>query len=193
MKKSKIYLLLSLFILVISISALGGYFYGKISAQKRAELDKEAAVKGALYDAQERISKEALGKAQEVLDNDKNKENTDAAKVVKEFYSLINERKFDEAWNLFSSDLKSKYFSSSKLKTEFANIDEVKVKELEFRTSGETSYLYSVTTTKENKNGTIKEESFFIRVHLDTLKEKWLIDQIDLKEKDTVKTIDTWR
>lgn len=184
MSKKAIFFIIIIILVFSSISGYGGFFYGTIKTKKKAELEKEAAIKGAIYDAKETLSKEAIEKAQEVLNVNGEGEKKEEIDLIKQFYSLINEKKYDEAWELISSDYKKVLFSVNGIKKDFINLKSIDIKEIEFRSDGETTSLYSVILEKTLINGTKEEENFFVRILSDTLRDKILIDGIDLKDKE---------
>ena len=180
MKKKSLIYILSTVSLVVITSGISGAFGHKIGKQEGA-LEKNAAVKGVEYDLREKLSEDALGKAQEVVNKDT--ENIDGQKTIKSFYESINEGKYEEAWSLLSPDYQKNLKSISSFKSSYRNIKSATLKDLEFRTSSTSSEVDAVTLdmsyitqTSSQKDG---EKSFYINTVGSN--DKWLIDEISEK------------
>lgn len=180
MKKKSLFYILSTVSLVVITSGISGVFGYKIGKQEGA-LEKDAAVKGIEYDLKEKLSEEALGKAQGVANKDT--ENIDGQKIIKSFYELINEEKYEDAWDLFSDDYKKTLKSANNFKYSFRNFKTIEVKNVEFRTSSPQSEMDIATLdiTYKTPNSTQKdgEKSFYINTVGED--DKWLIDEIEEK------------
>lgn len=186
--KLKHYLIFSIVLIIFSSgTAAGGYFYGTLTAKKKAELDKEAAVKGAIYDAQEKLNKEAIEKAKEVVGEVNDKNSFEASKAVKEFFSKVEGSDLEGAYALLSTDYKKTLYSKEGIKKIFAYAKNLKMTESEFRSSGDTSALFSVTLESTTANGQTKTDNYFVRLSKN-LAEEWKIESIELKEKQQINT-----
>lgn len=179
MKKNLFYILSTVSLVVIT-SGLSGVFGYKLGKQEGV-FEKEAAVKGIEYDLREKLSEEALGKAQEIVNKDI--ENIDGQKTIKSFYELINEEKYEDAWDLLSDDHKKTLKSANNFKYSYKNFKTIEVKNVEFRTSSPQSEMDIATLdiTYEVPNSTQKngEKSFYINTVSEN--DKWLIDEISEK------------
>ena len=180
----KDYIIFSVIIIVLSIaSGLGGFFYGQFITKKQAELDKEAAVKGAIYDAKDQLTKEALEKAEEKISTTEDKNSNDAKKVLEDYYGKISKSEYEEAYELLSSDYKKTVYSANGLKKDFSNYTEIKVGNIEYRTSGETSALFAIEIEKVSKNATEpKKDTYFVQL-TKNVEGTWEVNSIELKDK----------
>lgn len=181
MKKNLFYIL-STVLLVVIASTISGVFGYKIGKQEGV-YEKDSAVKGIEYDLRDKLSKEALDKAQEIVDEETGTAEGSGQKAIKSFYELISEEKYEDAWELLSEDYQKTFKSLNSFKYFYRNFKSIEVKNVEFRTSSSLSEMDIATLdiTYEIPNSTQKdgEKSFYIN----TISEgdKWLIDEISEK------------
>ncbi|MCL5093953.1 MAG: hypothetical protein M1355_02385 [Patescibacteria group bacterium] len=177
--KFRTYLIFFIILVVFSSgSASIGYFY----AMKKAELDKEAAVKGAVYDAKEELSKQAVEEAKKVVGENLQGDTPEMKKIITDFFGEINNKNYENAWYYLTSDYQKTLVSSYGLKREFSNLGKVSVDKIEFRTSGDLSTLYSVTlnNNSDTKNPTI---NYFIKLIFEPKSNNWRINDIQKAEE----------
>ena len=171
------------YFLVLITSGLSGSF-GYKYAKKESELEKEAAIKGVEYDLREKLSKEALEKAEEVVESELNSNQGESQKTIKSFYENINKGEFEKAWELLSDNAQKDFKGLSSFKYSFKNIESLEVKEIEFRTQSALSEMDAVkldikyiTQTSTQKDG---EKTVFVNTI--SSGENWLIDKIEEEE-----------
>lgn len=164
--------------LVAVSSTVSGSFGYKIGKHDGV-LEKNAAVKGIEYDLRDKLSKEAIGKAQEIVDEETLPEGS-GQKNIKDFYKLLNEEKYEDAWKLLSEDYQKELKSLSNFKNSNKNIKTIEVKNIEFRTSTPLSEMDMVTLeiTYKTPSSTQKDGKVIFYINSSNDKDKWLIDEI---------------
>lgn len=179
MRKKIFYIFTTIFLVIIT-SGLSGSFAYKY-AKKEAELEKEAAIKGVEYDLREKLSKEALDKAEEVVENELKNNQGASQKTIREFYENINKEDFEKAWELLTEDAKDEFKNVSSFKNNYRNIESLEVKEVEFRTQSPLSKMDAVKLDVKYKTQTTTQKDGIKTVYINTVSsdENWLIDKIE--------------
>jgi len=157
--KLRHYLIFSLItVLISSATGAGGYFI----ALKKAELDKEAAVKGAIYDAKEQLSREAIEQAKKTITQSDLEPK--AIETINVFFNALKENNATKAWDQLTTDYKKTIYSINSIKKYFLNIKDIRVTNTEFRTSGNSTLLYAIDIEKTQSQDKTTSERFYMRL-----------------------------
>lgn len=178
--KKRIFYISGIITLVTVSSGLSGLLAYKY-AKKEAEFEKNAAVKGVEYDLRERLSQEAIDKAESMVEKDTSSTRTDAQRAVTDFYNSIVGKDYGKAWELLSIDGQKKFKNINTFSSEYKNIESVKIDKVEYRTSTPLSEMDLVTLDIRYKNETSSMKNGKTTIYINTINSdgKWLIDSIE--------------